>query len=334
MRADPFSDLSPQEKQRLEKAPHPVWVEPMLATSREKPFSDPGWVFERKFDGIRCLAFRDGSEVRLFTRNQQRLAPRFPDLAAQMAFQAQDDFVVDGEIAAFEGERTSFALLQGGSRTGRRERVHESGVSIFYYVFDLMHLSGFDTRALDLRSRKSLLAKELAFEGAIRYSEHREEFGQRYFVEACGRGWEGLVAKRADSSYVSGRSTSWLKLKCLMEQELVVAGFTDPSGSRVGFGALLLGYYVDGALSYAGKVGTGFDDRTLRQLRGMLDRLEVDQSPFTVERRFERGTHFVSPSLVAQIGFTEWTRDGMLRHPKFVGLRDDKDPREVTRESS
>ncbi len=184
------------------------------------------------------------------------------------------------------------------------------------------------------RDRKALLRGAIDFEEPLRFTPHRDEEGEAYLEEACGKGWEGLIAKDAGASYVYSRSRKWLKFKCVHRQELVVGGFTDPGGSRKGFGALLLGYHEDGDFVYAGKVGTGFDDETLEWLRGKMDDIEVDEPPFDDGDPGEKGEHFVKPELVAGIGFTEWTSDGELRHPRYLGLRDDKDAKDVVRERS
>lgn len=304
----------------------------MLATPTDRRFSDSDWVFERKLDGVRCLAFRCGDDVRLWSRNRQRFDDTYPEIVDALAGQDLDDFVVDGEIVAFDHGRTSFARLQQRSGIHDAALARRSPVRVTYFVFDVLHLQGFDTRRVPLRARKSLLRRSLEFRPPLRFTPHRNTDGEALFAAACARGWEGLIAKRADSPYTSGRSPNWLKFKCVANQELVVGGFTDPSGSRIGFGALLVGYYRGGELLYAGKVGTGYDDRTLRDLRQRLAELEVPVSPFAGTLRRPRATHFVRPELVVQVGFTEWTRDGLIRHPRFEGLRSDKDPHQVVRE--
>jgi bifunctional non-homologous end joining protein LigD len=320
--ADPFAALSTEERALLRPAPLPERVQAMAATLTEERFSDPGWIYERKLDGIRCLAIVDGRDVRLRSRNELNLNARFPEVAAALADDPASDLVLDGEIVAFDGTRTSFARLQ---QRGERE------VATFLYAFDLLHLAGHDTTALPLRARKALLRRAVAFRGPLRLTPHRNGEGEALFREACRKGWEGLIAKRADAPYTPGRSRDWLKFKCSAEQELVIGGFTAPHGSRTELGALLLGHYADGRLRYAGKVGTGFTRATLRDLGERLASLRQDRSPFADEVR-ERGATWVRPSLVAQVGFTEWTRDGRLRHPRFLGLRDDKAAAEVVRE--
>jgi bifunctional non-homologous end joining protein LigD len=297
----------------------------MKAVLTDEPFDDPNWIFERKLDGIRCMAHRDGGgPVRLVSRTDKDMTGQFPAVAESLDAQPVDDFVVDGELVAFQDGITSFSRLQRRSR----ERV-----SVFLYVFDLLRLERRDVRDLPLRERKALLRDSLELGGRVRYSRHRNERGTELFREACSQGLEGLIAKRADSPYRSGgRSRDWLKLKCHFEQELVIGGFTAPQGSRTDFGALLVGYNEDKRLRYAGKVGTGFDHATLEQLGRRLRELERDDPPFADVHPIPRGTHWVEPELVAQIGFSEWTRDGRLRHPRYLGLRDDKPAGEVVRE--
>jgi bifunctional non-homologous end joining protein LigD len=288
----------------------------------EERFSDPGWIFERKLDGIRCIAIKADGRVRLLSRNHLSLNSRFPDVVAALEDDPAPDFVVDGEIVAFDGAQTSFARLQ---QRGERP------TAVFLYVFDLLHLAGHDTTRLPLRERKALLRRALAFHGPVRLTPHRNTEGEALFAEACRKGWEGLIAKRADAPYTHGRSRDWLKFKCSAEQELVIGGYTAPKGSRTELGALLVGHYENGKLRYAGKVGSGFTHATLRDLGARLAELRRDDPPFADAPRIAAAT-WVQPRLVAQIGFTEWTGDGRLRHPRFLGLRDDKAAEEVVRE--
>jgi DNA ligase D-like protein (predicted ligase) len=309
----------------------PEWVEPELATLTHERFSDPGWIFERKLDGERCLAFADESGVRLRTRNQKDVTTTFPEVAG--ALEGRRGLVVDGEIVAFDGDQTRFERLQGRLGVVRPSDELMRDVPVVYFVFDVLYADGQDVRALPLLERKGILGRALDVTGAVRVTEHRVGDGEAFYAEACRAGWEGLVAKRADAPYLAGRTRDWLKFKCLSGQELVVGGWTDPQRSRVGFGALLLGYVdADGDLVYAGKVGTGFDTATLRGLAARLGALERSTSPFGKGRPPTRGVHWAEPRLVAQIAFAEWTRDGQLRQPRFQGLRDDKDPKDVVRE--
>ncbi|HZA76320.1 MAG TPA: non-homologous end-joining DNA ligase [Acidimicrobiales bacterium] len=304
----------------------------MLATLTDRRFSDPGWLFERKLDGERCLAFREGRNLQLLSRRRQPLGRTYPELVDVLATQEPPDFVVDGEVVAFEDGRTSFARLQQRIGITDPRLARRSPVAVFYYLFDVLYLDGHDVTQLPLRARKAQLGGTFQFGGRLRLTRHRNTEGEDAFESACAKGWEGVIAKRADAPYRSGRSTDWLKFKCSLGQELVIGGFTEPAGSRVGLGALLVGYYEDGRLRYAGKVGTGYTEAMLRDLRRRLDPLEVPSSPFDDARVKERGVHWVRPELVAQIAFTEWTSDGKLRHPRFEGLRVDKAPSEVRRE--
>jgi bifunctional non-homologous end joining protein LigD len=301
-------------------------IEPMKAVLADKPFSDPNWIFERKLDGIRCLAIRDASGVRLMSRTGRQMNHEYPAIVEALEREPSEDFIGDGEIVAFENGVTSFSRLQRRAR----ERV-----PVFLYLFDLPRHEGEDLRPLPLRKRKARLRRALEFRGPVRFTPHRNgEHGEELYREACQKGLEGVIAKLADSPYRSGaRSRDWLKLKCHAEQELVIGGYTAPKGSRTEFGALLVGYNdAQGTLRYAGKVGTGFDRHTLRTLGERLRELEQDDSPFEPFKPIPAGTHWVRPELVAQIAFAEWTRDGRLRHPRFLGLRDDKPAREVLRE--
>jgi DNA ligase D-like protein (predicted ligase) len=320
--SDPFAVLSAADRALLRPAPRPEKVEAMKAVLTDDRFSDDGWIFERKLDGIRCLATKAERQVWLRSRNDLSLNGRFPEVAQALEDDPATDLVIDGEVVAFAGSQTSFERLQ---QRGERP------AAVFFYVFDLLHLAGHDTTALPLRARKALLRHALAWHGPLRLSSHRNHDGEAYFREACEKGWEGLIAKRADAPYTHGRSRDWLKFKCSAEQELVIGGFTAPRGSRTDLGALLLGHFEDGRLRYAGKVGTGFTQATLRDLAGRLGPLVRTDSPFA-DPVPERHVTWVEPELVAQVGFSEWTRDGRLRHPRFLGLRDDKAAVEVARE--
>jgi bifunctional non-homologous end joining protein LigD len=293
----------------------------MAATLTDERFDDPDWIFERKLDGIRCLAYRDGDRVDLLSRNDLDLSGRFAPVAEALARQPVKRFAVDGEVVAFAGSRTSFARL--GARRGR--------VPLYFYVFDVLSVDGRDVRSLPLLERKRVLRETVRPGGPIRLTPYRRRDGVALYGEACRRGWEGLIAKRVDSPYVGKRSRDWLKWKCDMQQELVIGGYTAPKGSRIELGALLVGHWEDGRLRYAGKVGTGFGRETLRDLARRLAPLRRDDPPFADAPRLRSAT-WTEPELVAQVGFTEWTADGRLRHPRFIGLREDKDPRDVVRE--
>jgi bifunctional non-homologous end joining protein LigD len=311
----------------------PSSVTPMLATLTEDRFSDPDWIFERKWDGVRCLAYRSASgRVRLRSRNDQVLDDTYPEIADALAHEADVSLLLDGEVVAFDGRRTSFERLQGRLGIHRAADARATGIAVYYYVFDVLYVDGQDVRGLPLRDRKRLLRQAVHFADPLRFTSHRNGAGEEEYRKACARGDEGVIAKRADSPYRSGRSGDWLKFKCVRDQELVVGGFTAPKGTRVAFGALLVGYYDGPDLVYAGKVGTGFDAKTLHDLYDRMGALQRPTSPFARGQVRERDVHWVEPQLVAEIGFTEWTRDGLLRHPRYLGLRTDKNASEVVRE--
>ncbi|HEY0811882.1 MAG TPA: non-homologous end-joining DNA ligase [Pseudonocardia sp.] len=304
----------------------------MLATLTQDRFTDPAWIFERKLDGVRAIAVHSGGAASLWSRTEKRMDATYPELVDAVAAHTPPDTVLDGEIVAFDGPQTSFERLQGRIGLHDPDVARASGIPVFLYVFDLLVLDGHDLTRLPLRTRKRLMSAAVDFRDPLRMSTHRDTDGEAYLRDACGRGWEGLVAKRVDAPYRPGRrSPDWLKLKCVHEQELVVGGWTDPQRSRTGFGALLVGYYDGAGLRYAGKVGTGFDQRALNNLSARFRELPAQRSPFA-ERVREKGAHWLRPELVAQIGFSEWTRDGKLRHPRYLGLRDDKSPQDVVRE--
>jgi bifunctional non-homologous end joining protein LigD len=303
---------------------------PMKAVLTDRPFTDPTWVFERKLDGVRCGAIRRGGRVQLLSRSGQSMTGSYPELVEALE-QDGPDLMLDGEIVAFERGRTSFERLQRRMQIHDPVRARRSGVAVYYYLFDLLELDGHDLRSLPLLKRKSTLRSAVDFKGRLRFTPHRRGDGEQALQEACRRGWEGLIAKRADSAYVATRSRDWLKLKCIRAQELVIGGWSAPKGSRQRLGAILVGYWADGELRYAGKVGTGFDAAALELLGDELERRERPSPPFA-SRELPRAARWAEPELVAQIGFTEWTRDGKLRHPRYEGLRYDKPAREVVRE--
>ena len=320
-----FDTLPDHERSLIQRSRPPKGSEAMKATLTRERFSDPDWIFERKLDGIRCIAVRTPEHgVQLRSRNDLSLNGRFPEIVDALEAQEGEAFALDGEVVAFEGTATSFARL---AERGRR------WVPVYLYAFDLLWLDGCDLRALGLRTRKRLLGRALHFHDPLRLTTHRNGAGQAMYEEACRKGWEGVIAKRADSTYGAARSRDWLKFKCEQGQELVIGGYTAPQGSRAELGALLVGYYEAGQLRYAGKVGTGFDRATLRELGGLLRARETGEPPFADAASIrERGVTWVRPELVAQIGFSEWTEYGRLRHPRYLGLREDKSAREVVRE--
>lgn len=310
----------------------PQHFEPMLATLADTPFNDDAWIFERKLDGIRLLVFRDGDHVELLTRNGRARTDHFPELVEHLTAQPHRRFVADGEVVAFDGQVTSFARLQQRSGISDPDEARASGVAIHLYIFDCPWLDGLDLRRVPLRERKQLLQREFVFRDPVRYTAHRNACGEDCLDRARRKGWEGILAKQADSPYRSGRSKRWLKLKCSQGQELVIGGFTDPQGDRKGFGALLVGYYENDVLRYAGRVGTGFDDTELTRLHHVLKRIERKTPPFVDPPSDTRGVHWVTPERVGEFAFTEWTADGRLRHPSYLGERDDKNAEDVVRE--
>ncbi len=276
----------------------PEWLEPMAATLTEERFAGPEWLFERKYNGIRLLAYKHGERVTLYSRNRlEQNCPRVAEVVARLPVR---DAILDGEIA-------------GGS----------------YYVFDAMWLDG-DVTKLPLEERRALLSK-LPLRKPLERVE--EITGERPWELACAEGWEGVIAKRRGTVYEHRRSRQWLKMKCEEAQEFVVGGFTDPQGARTGLGALLVGYYEGEEFVFAGKVGTGFDGKLLNELRARFDRIELAKPPFTKAVGLPRAAHWVKPEVVAQVAFLEWTGNGKLRHSRFLHLRNDKNARDVVRES-
>jgi bifunctional non-homologous end joining protein LigD len=291
----------------------------MAATLTQERFTGPEWIFERKLDGIRLLAFKHGTDVRLLSRN--RLPQNIPSLAQAMADLPVHDIILDGEVT-----------------WGPKQ--------VAYHVFDIMWLEGCDTMLLPLDARRALLG-ELPLRSPLERVASLDD--PKPWERACSEGWEGVIAKRRDAPYEHRRSPHWLKMKCEASQELVVGGFTDPQGGRVGLGALLVGYFEPSTDSgspraksegesddfvFAGKVGTGFDTKLLLELRARLDTLEIATTPFTKAKGLPRlRAHWVRPEIVVQVAFIEWTVHGKLRHSRLLGVRTDKSAREVMRET-
>ncbi len=314
--------------------PFPSWIEPMCATLTEERFSNDAWIFEPKLDGERILAYRKGKSIQLYTRNHISANAQYPELMDAIRAQRSKSFILDGEVVALRPGTTigSFSRLQRRMHYENPPPELIKSVPVIYFVFDLLYLEGSDERELPLVDRKRVLQTNFVFGKSLRFLTHLEKDGLTYYKEACRLGWEGLVAKRAESPYRSIRSKDWLKFKCVKEQEMVIGGYTEPEGTRQEFGALLMGYYADGTLHFAGKVGTGFNGPMLELVAAKLQRNKSDRSPFKSIDISKRGLHWIKPVLVAQIGYSEWTEDGKLRHPRFLGLRDDKSPRDVVRE--
>ena len=281
----------------------PAWLEPMAATLTQERFAGPEWAFEKKYDGIRLLSYKRGKEIKLYSRN--RLLQHLPAIERAIAAIPAQELILDGEVA-----------WDGGSA---------------YHVFDILWLNGKLTTSLPLEERRALL-KTLTFTPPMRRVELIRD-GEPW-ERARREGWEGVIAKRRGSPYEHRRSKLWLKMKIEASQELVVGGFTDPQGARVGLGALLVGYYDKDDFVFAGKIGTGFDTKLLLDLRKKLDAIEADKSPFTVAKGLPRlRAHWVKPQIVVQVNFMEWTKHNKLRHPRLIGVRIDKKARDVVRES-
>jgi bifunctional non-homologous end joining protein LigD len=283
----------------------PEWVVPMAATLTQERFTGPEWIFERKLDGIRMLAFKNGKDVKLYSRN--RLLQHYPAVAEAISKLPFREVILDGEAA------------------------WDSASRIAYHVFDILWLEGRSVMSLPLDARRALL-KDIPLRAPLAHVP--EITDDKPWERACSEGWEGVIAKRRMSRYEHRRSPHWLKMKCEATQELVVGGFTDPQGSRVGFGALLVGYFDRNDFVFAGKIGTGFDTKLLLELRARLDKLEMPNSPFTKAKGLPRiRAHWVRPEIVVQVAFIEWTAHSKLRHPRLLGVRYDKSPREVVRET-
>ena len=293
----------------------PFRVHAMLATLVRKPFHHAGWVYEEKYDGYRILAYKEGQKVTLLSRNDKDRTHTYPEIAAAIASLPARTLLLDGEVVAFDNKKVSrFQLLQRGNKA-------------VYVVFDCVYENGNDLRGRPLGERRSALERAIPNTKLILVSRRLAENGLAAYEQAKEKGFEGLVAKDGSSPYIEGRSTSWLKVKVHQEEEFVIVGYTAPAGARKHFGALLLGAYKDGSWRYLGKVGTGFSEKTLSTLARKLKPL-VRKNPVLVDPPREKDVTYVEPRLVAQIAFEEWTADWKLRQPVYLGLRDDKDPRE------
>ncbi len=299
----------------------PFRVQPMLATLVKEPFHAPGWVFEEKYDGFRILAYKEGRKVTLLSRNAKDRTDHFSSIAERMRALPHETLLLDGEVVAFDrGSVSRFQLLQNLTNAPR------------YAVFDCLYVDGRDLRAQPLRDRRpeleKLLGQSAGKQAVIFPSARLAADGLKAYEIAAKKGLEGLVAKDETSSYMEGRSMKWLKVKVKQEDEFIIVGYSAPAGAREHFGALLLGAYDGGDLKYVGKVGTGFSQKTLAQLYRKFQPL-VREKPAVVDAPRERDVTWLAPRLVAQIAFGEWTDDRKLRHPVFLGLRDDKAPSEV-----
>jgi bifunctional non-homologous end joining protein LigD len=315
----------------------PTAIHPMLATLVDEPFDSADWLFEIKWDGYRAVAFISNSRAKLVSRNQNELTAAFPEMAELPQDVRASEAILDGEIVALdEHGRASFSLMQqrtGVGEGGRKIRISRKDVPLAYYVFDLLYLDGYSLERVNLEDRKRLLRDVVTSTQLIRISEDFPK-GIELYKAATTQKIEGVVAKKRNSCYTQKRSREWLKIKITQEQECVIAGYTDPKGSRENFGSIVLGLYDKrGKLVHVGQAGTGFDERTHSELWKLLKPLTSTTNPFGQKVDASRRVHFVRPSLVAQIKFTEWTHEGnsgqiKMRAPVFLGLRADKDPKE------
>jgi bifunctional non-homologous end joining protein LigD len=314
--------------------PHPDY-DPQLATLVKDAPSGDGWLHEIKYDGYRIGCRIRGGRVTLISRNGKDWTAAFPDIAKAAAALPVSDALIDGEVAiVLTDGRTSFQMLQNASSGGSAGGTADG--TLIYFVFDLLRLDGERVQALPLIDRKARLKALVGRRktSRIRYADHVQGIGRAFFQQACRLGLEGIISKRASEPYRPGRGGDWVKTKCVLEQEFVIGGFTDPEGSRAGIGALLIGYYQGSKLIFSGKVGTGFTHAVALDLRRRLNAIEQKSCPFDPppEGRLGKTAHWVKPQLVCQVVFTEWTAEGKIRHPSFQGLRTDKKPKEVTRE--
>jgi bifunctional non-homologous end joining protein LigD len=310
----------------------------MLATPVNEPFDGAEWLFEIKWDGYRAIAFIEDGKLRLVSRNQNDLTPRYPELKDLAKSVKAKTAILDGEVVALDDQgRASFSLMQQrtGFRPGGKRAATRADVPVLYYAFDLLYLDGYDLRKLPLEDRKKKLASILVTGDSVRYSDHYEKQGKVLFEMARSKGLEGILAKKRDSIYQERRTSEWLKIKITHRQECVIGGYTEPEGSRAHFGSVVLGLHDrQGRLIHVGQAGSGFDQKSLDEVWKLLKKRETKKNPFYGEVEALRRVYWVKPELVAEIEFAEWT-DGTsagsgpkLRAPVFLGLRDDKNPRE------
>lgn len=320
--------ISTTEKNKKEKKdPFLYNIKPMLATLTDKPFSDPDWFYEIKWDGYRAIAEIEGKSVRLYSRNNLDFNDRYPEVVTALQ-KIQHTAIFDGEIVAVDKTgRANFQLMQQAHKN--------KDVTLIYYVFDLLYLDGRDLRGEPLHERRRILKAIIPKKGPIRFSEAIEQDGEALFREAKKQSLEGIIAKHRHSTYLDGKRTSqWLKIKTEMRQEAIIAGFTEPKGSRKNFGALVLGAHRNGELEYIGHTGGGFNETTLREIFTMLKKITKKSSPFKKIPKTNMPVTWVRPIIICEVKFSEWTESGQMRHPIFIGIREDKKPKDVIRESS
>ena len=319
----------------------PAMINPMLATLVDRPFSDPDWIFETKWDGVRAICFIRNGSARFVSRNQIEMTAQYPELSEIAKHVKASEAILDGEVVALDAHGVSrFQLLQ--PRLGRKNageiRKLAATTRIAYYTFDLLYLDGFDLSRCALVDRKSTLEKILKSAKNIRYSDHIIGEGEQLYAEIVKVPLEGMIAKRAISPYMQRRSSDWLKIKTIQQTEVVIGGYTQPRRSREFFGALVVGLYKDRELHYVGHAGGGFNQKSLEQMYRLMQPFKTNACPFVDKPKTNEPVQWVKPKLVAQVKFYEWTADGRLRQPIFLGLREDKKPQqcvfEVKRETS
>jgi bifunctional non-homologous end joining protein LigD len=325
--------IDPKKLPGARKAAKPEFVAPQLATLVREPPQGDEWFHELKFDGYRMLCHLSRGKARFWSRNGKDWTEKFPNLAQAMKAFPATTAILDGEVVIFDkAGRTSFQKLQ--------QAMGKSGTAAFVFeIFDLIYLEGYSLTQTPLRERKQTLEQLLVAakaKGQLRYSDHVEGNGPQFFKQACEYGMEGIISKLADSPYESTRNRNWLKTKCIKRQEFVIAGYTPSKKGFPGFGSLILGVYDKGKLVYSGRVGTGFSIKQRLELQKKLNRISQASMPFAVVPKDPglRDAHWAKPQLVAEVEFTEWTADGLIRHPSFQGLREDKKPTEVVREEA
>jgi bifunctional non-homologous end joining protein LigD len=312
-------------------------IQPMLATLIKPRALPRGWIYEPKLDGVRVIVKRTAKVIHLLSRSGRRMDGSYPDVVSALAKALRADVLVDGELVAIDPETglSSFNRLQSRIHVLRPSRILIERIPVELWLFDCLRYKDKDIRDLPWRERRKRLEQVVKVSDTIRLTPVLTGTFRKLYDNACRMGSEGLIGKNASSRYETGRSGEWVKLKCLNEQEFVVLGWTDPKGTREELGALLLGYYDQGELRYAGRVGTGFDAVALHQLKKLLVPLSAERSALSDTSSIKTDdVHWVRPSLVVQVGFSEWTRDSILRHPRYVGIREDKKAGEVVREKA
>jgi bifunctional non-homologous end joining protein LigD len=313
------------------KARMPEIIHPMLATLVDEPFSDPEWIFETKWDGFRSVCFVSKGKARFVSRNQIDMTPQYPELVNIPKQIDAKEAILDGEIVALdENGRPQFQLLQNKLRIRSGSYTKARSAQLVYFAFDLLYLDGYDVMACPVVERKAKLEQILRPSDFLKYSDHLEGEGEAFFREIAKFRLEGMIAKRAASKYAQKRTSDWLKVKTVQRSEVVIGGYTQPRGARSFFGSLVMGLYQDGKLQYVAHVGGGFNERTLTQIYKLLQPLKTDRSPFAIKPKTNEPVQWVKPKLVGEVKFSEWTADQRMRHPVFVGLREDKKPKDCT----